>query len=45
MFSLNSAKSVTKIFLKKIAVFKPAISCVRNQHSTPAAGRPRECLN
>ena len=34
MFSLNSANSVSKIFVITVKGFKPATSCVRDQDAT-----------
>ena len=39
MFSLNSANSVTKIFVITVKGLKPATSCVRDQNATTAPAR------
>ena len=39
MFSLNSANSMTKIFVITVKEFKPVTSCVRDQDATTAPTR------
>ena len=39
MFSLNSANSVTKIFVIIVKGLEPATSCVRDQDATAAPAR------
>ena len=42
MFSLNSANSVTKIFVIKVKGFEPATFCVRDQDATTAPAHMRD---
>ena len=44
MISLNSANSVTKIFIITLQGIEPASSCVRDQHTTTTTEPARHVL-